>query len=83
MLALVLRLSFPRGMDASMRQSVHRALELVGGLLIAGLGCWLLLRRLAGQADHVHLGGGHHHHHGPGGHHHHHHPTPDRVDWWG
>jgi ABC-type nickel/cobalt efflux system permease component RcnA len=83
-LALVLRLCFPRGMDASMRQDVHRALELVGGLLIAGLGCWLLLRRLAGQADHVHLGGGHHHHHGPGGHHHHrHHPAADRVGWWG
>jgi nickel/cobalt transporter (NicO) family protein len=82
-LALVLRLCFPRGMDAAMRQDVHRALELVGGLLIAGLGLWLLLRRLAGQADHVHIGGGHHHHHGPGGHHHHHHPAPDRAGWWG
>lgn len=83
-LALVLRLCFPGGMDAATRQGVSRALELVGGLLIAGLGLWLLLRRLAGQADHVHLGGGHHHHHGPGGHHHHHHhPIPDRVSWWG
>jgi ABC-type nickel/cobalt efflux system permease component RcnA len=82
-LALVLRLCFPRGMDAAMRRDVHRALELVGGLLIAGLGLWLLLRRLANQADHVHIGGAHHHHHGPGGHHHHHHPTADRVGWWG
>lgn len=38
-------------------------LQMVGGLLIAGLGLWLLLRRLAGQADHVHLGGSHHHPH--------------------
>jgi ABC-type nickel/cobalt efflux system permease component RcnA len=39
-------------------------LELVGGLLVTGMGLWLLLRRLAGQADHFHIGGhGHHHHH--------------------
>lgn len=35
------------------------ALNLVGGLLIAGLGAWLLMQRLRGGADHVHLGGGH------------------------
>jgi ABC-type nickel/cobalt efflux system permease component RcnA len=46
---------------------VQQAMGLIGGLLIAGLGFWLLLRRLAGQVDHIHLGGGHHHHH----HHHH------------
>src|SRR5439155_16063621 len=39
-------------------------LELFGGLLVTGMGLWLLLRRLAGQADHFHLGGqGHGHHH--------------------
>src|SRR5712692_2785085 len=38
-------------------------LELFGGLLVTGMGLWLLLRRLAGQADHFHLGHGHHHHH--------------------
>src|SRR5262249_39847772 len=38
-------------------------LGLGGGLLVAGMGAWLLLTRLAGRADHVHLGGGHHHHH--------------------
>jgi nickel/cobalt exporter len=38
-------------------------LELFGGLLVTGMGLWLLLRRLAGQADHFHLGVGHHHHH--------------------
>jgi ABC-type nickel/cobalt efflux system permease component RcnA len=37
----------------------------VGGLLIAGLGLWLLMRRLSGQADHFHLGG-HSHGHGHG-----------------
>jgi ABC-type nickel/cobalt efflux system permease component RcnA len=30
-------------------------LGLGGGLLVAGLGAWLLLARLAGRADHVHL----------------------------
>jgi nickel/cobalt exporter len=43
---------------------VERVLGLVGGLLIAGVGFWLLLRRLGGQADHVHLPGQGHHHHG-------------------
>jgi len=43
---------------------VQTALGLVGGLLVAGMGFWLLLRRLSGGADHIHLGGhGHHHHH--------------------
>jgi ABC-type nickel/cobalt efflux system permease component RcnA len=43
--------------------AVEKFMPLVGGLLVAGLGFWLLLRRLAGQADHVHFGSGHHHHH--------------------
>src|SRR5262249_5176025 len=69
------------------------------GLAVACLGFWLLLRRLPGQADHVHLPGqGHHHHHD--GHHHHHHGPADHtheehgnvvplgadgrsVSWWG
>jgi ABC-type nickel/cobalt efflux system permease component RcnA len=38
-------------------------LELFGGLLVTGMGLWLLLRRLAGQADHFHLRGSHHHDH--------------------
>jgi ABC-type nickel/cobalt efflux system permease component RcnA len=46
--------------------TVQTALGLVGGLLIAGLGVWLLLCRLAGQADHVHLGGAHTHGHAHG-----------------
>lgn len=45
---------------------LQATLGLVGGLLVAGLGLWLLLQRLTGRADHVHLGGGHHHYHDHG-----------------
>jgi ABC-type nickel/cobalt efflux system permease component RcnA len=61
------------------------AAQLIGGLAIVLLGFWLLLRRVSGQADHVHLGRHHHHHHGHG-----HSHTPDypelsartAVSWW-
>jgi nickel/cobalt exporter len=82
-----------------MLDSVLAVLGVVGGLAIAGFGFWLLLRRLSGRADHVHIGGhGHHHHHGDGHHHHHGaadhyhdehghtHPLPAAaapVGWWG
>jgi ABC-type nickel/cobalt efflux system permease component RcnA len=52
--------------------SIQSVLGFVGGLLVTFMGVWLLLRRVSGQADHVHIGGGHHHHH----HHHEHPPTP-------
>lgn len=42
--------------------TISAVLGFVGGLLIAGLGLWLLLRRLAGQTDHVHFGGAGHSH---------------------
>ncbi|GIW79234.1 MAG: hypothetical protein KatS3mg105_1041 [Gemmatales bacterium] len=48
-------------------------LKIASGLLVAGFGFWLLTRRLAGRADHVHLGGGHHHHGHTHAHHHHDH----------
>jgi ABC-type nickel/cobalt efflux system permease component RcnA len=48
---------------------VQSVLGLGSGLVVAGMGCWLLLKRLAGQADHVHIGMSGHHH-GPGGHSH-------------
>jgi ABC-type nickel/cobalt efflux system permease component RcnA len=52
---------------------MQKVLGFVGGLMVAALGAWLLLRRLAGKADHVHLGGaGHHHHHHDHGHPHDH-----------
>ncbi len=53
------------------RQSIMTTIGLVMGLAIACAGFYLLLRRLAGQSDHFHIGGhGHHHHHGD--HHHEH-----------
>jgi ABC-type nickel/cobalt efflux system permease component RcnA len=57
-------------------------LPFIGGLLVAGMGFWLLYRRLAGQADHFHLGGGHHHR-APDGSHSHGLPTKTTdVTWW-
>lgn len=76
-LAAVLVLYYPDTVPAH----VQTALGFVGGILVAGLGVWLLLRRLAGGPDHIHIGGhGHHHHHD--GHHHHHHDAPP-PNWWG
>lgn len=46
--------------------TISAVLGFVGGLLIAGLGVWLLLRRLAGQTDHVHFGNAGHTHHPDG-----------------
>jgi nickel/cobalt exporter len=63
-------------------------LQFVAGLLVLGVGLWLLLRRLTGQADHFHLFAGHHHqhehdhlhsHHHDHGHHHHHGPPPESA----
>lgn len=57
---------------------LHHGLGLVMGLLVTGMGFWLLLQRLAGRADHFHVGGGHHHHHDHG---------PEQggrsLTWWG
>ncbi|HVL13999.1 MAG TPA: hypothetical protein VM529_15630 [Gemmata sp.] len=65
-------------------------LQFVAGLLVLAVGLWLLMRRVAGKADHFHFGG-HHHHHGhdhdhahshdhhhghPHAHDHHHHHGP-------
>jgi ABC-type nickel/cobalt efflux system permease component RcnA len=44
-------------------EGIQAWITLVGGLVIAGVGLWLLLQRVRGRADHVHLTGGHHHHH--------------------
>jgi nickel/cobalt exporter len=49
------------GLTGAERTEVARVMGLVCGLLMAGLGFWLLLQRLAGRADHVHIGGGHSH----------------------
>jgi ABC-type nickel/cobalt efflux system permease component RcnA len=72
-LAILLAVWF-RGTSA---EAVQSALALVGGLLIAGLGLWLLLQRATGRADHIHLPGGHSHGHE-------HEPVPGevRAGWW-
>jgi nickel/cobalt transporter (NicO) family protein len=78
-LAIALGLLF---VSEEVRQQVANALGLAMGLALVCLGMWLLLQRLAGRADHIHLGTGHHHHHG--GHHHHPLPNPDqKVTWYG
>jgi ABC-type nickel/cobalt efflux system permease component RcnA len=89
LLAALLLFSFPQAVP----HDVQLVLGLVGGLLVAALGLWLLLRRLSGGPDHVHIGGGHrHHHHGHRHSDHYHdehghvHPLPavgGPVGWWG
>jgi ABC-type nickel/cobalt efflux system permease component RcnA len=94
--ALGLWLFYPTGASESTRQTVQTGLQLAMGLLVVCAGVWLLLRRLAGKADHFHIGGhGHHHHHGHGHHHSHDHADHDHdangnvvprkrpVGWWG
>jgi nickel/cobalt transporter (NicO) family protein len=71
-------------------KSAQGWLQFAGGMLIFLVGLWLLLRRAAGKADHVHIGGaGHHHHgdhvHGPDcdhSHDHHPHDVPENAGWW-
>jgi ABC-type nickel/cobalt efflux system permease component RcnA len=62
-------------------ERIQAVLGFISGATVAGLGVWLLLRRLAGRADHHHFFGGKHHHHGPDGSHV---PTPVQgpVRWW-
>ncbi|HZZ77172.1 MAG TPA: hypothetical protein VFE62_01555 [Gemmataceae bacterium] len=60
---------------------ILNGLGLVMGLVVVGIGAWLLLQRLAGRADHVHLGAGHHHHDNGDAT-----PAPARsgsLSWWG
>jgi nickel/cobalt exporter len=82
-LAALLPLLYPEsarsGLTDAERAEVARVLGLVCGLLIAGLGFWLLLQRLSGRADHIHLAGGHSHGHG----HSHGGSSPARPGWWG
>lgn len=57
--AIVLRVIYGTQVPAA----AHGVLQTAAGLLVVGVGIWLLSRRLTGQADHFHLFGGHHHHH--------------------
>ncbi|MFO0928862.1 MAG: hypothetical protein U0736_17885 [Gemmataceae bacterium] len=57
LIAAVLPLLFPDAVPAT----VQATLGLVGGGRSPGLGLWLLLKRLTGRSDHLHLPGGHTH----------------------
>lgn len=59
--------------------SAQGVLQFLGGLLVAGVGAWLLMRRITGKADHFHLFAGHHHHHHGEHDHHHHGPPPESA----
>ena len=54
LLAVVLRYAYRDGVP----QNARAVLQLAGGLLILAVGLWLLLQRLRGRADHVHLNTG-------------------------
>jgi ABC-type nickel/cobalt efflux system permease component RcnA len=70
-------------------QTVQSVLGVGGGVLVVFIGMWLLMQRLAGRSDHVHLGShshghGHSHSHADDGHAHSHGLTPEqfgRVGW--
>lgn len=62
LLALFLPIFFPTAAPAE----VQTVLGFVGGISIAALGAWLLLRRILGQADHSHGPGASHHHNADG-----------------
>jgi nickel/cobalt exporter len=61
---------------------VNTVLRFLGGLMIAGIGFWLFLQRLAGRSDHVHLFElGHGHAHGEGhAHSHSHAEVPTKLE---
>ncbi len=82
--ALSLAIYYPDTVPAH----VETGLAFIGGLLVAGLGFWLLLRRLGGGPDHFHIGGHghHHHHHGDADHYHDEHGHAHALSppgWWG
>ena len=62
LLALLLPSFFPNAAPAD----VQTVLGFFGGITIAALGAWLLLRRLLGQADHSHGPGASHQHNADG-----------------
>jgi nickel/cobalt exporter len=66
-LALIVTLLPGEQQQAFMAWLVN-GLGLVMGLMVVGIGFWLLLQRLAGRADHVHLGSA---------------PSARSLSWWG
>jgi ABC-type nickel/cobalt efflux system permease component RcnA len=62
LLLAILLFCLPVAARASFGSVIQQGLGLAMGLIVVCMGFWLLLQRLAGRADHVHIGGGHHHH---------------------
>jgi len=52
---LLVALLLPWLLPGIPRASVQISLGLLGGFLVAGMGLWLLMQRLAGRADHFHF----------------------------
>ena len=75
-LAIIMTL-LPNDAQLTFQKWIQNGLGLVLGLTVACMGCWLLLQRLAGRADHVHIGGGHHHHGSAEQ------PSARALSWWG
>ncbi|MEV6048523.1 nickel/cobalt transporter [Streptomyces xanthochromogenes] len=63
---LVLGLALPTATHLA-GETVLNWLGAASGLIVTGIGLWLLITNLRGRPSH-----GHHHHHGTGHHHHHH-----------
>jgi nickel/cobalt exporter len=82
----------PTHLKAGFAAWIQQGLGLAAGIMVVCLGVWLLLQRLSGRADHIHLGGthAHGHEHGPGHAHSHSHShglatagDATGVRWWG
>lgn len=75
------------GLSPAARAWIQSSLPLLLGLMIVCFGFMLLLQRLTGRADHIHIGGGHHHHHHghvhDHSHGHSHAPAETNVTWGG
>jgi nickel/cobalt exporter len=69
-LAVIMAL-LPNDAQLTFQNWIQHGLGLVLGLTVACMGFWLLLQRLAGKADHVHIGSGHHG------------PSARELSWWG
>jgi ABC-type nickel/cobalt efflux system permease component RcnA len=77
-IALIL-IVLPTEMQHRFKTWIQNGLGLIMGLIVACMGFALLLQRLAGKSDHIHIGAGHHHHHdAPSA------PADARgLNWWG
>lgn len=77
-MALAIILTFlPDHLQQTFRHWIQNGLGLIMGLMVTCMGFWLLLQRLAGRADHIHLDGGHHHHRDATP------PSARTLSWWG